>query len=374
MKKLISSGIVIAAAISATNVANAAESNCFDYYCINVGAERYVSQPNFNLEERRVDLDDGVGASISLSVPTQLRSVLGGNRVILNTRLSAGNVDAVTSSLANPLTEEVIELDYYGLSFDLLNYYAVSPRFSFGVGPTLDARQLSTDDKSIEDTRYSGGLTTALNVFLSKNVTLQASTTSLIDFDSGDDHYVLGLGLGYRFGGSNQIDLARAIQAPVVNTINEPAQVAPILTTKPILNEVAPVLQQPVKEKSAPVFSIVDLGINFDTNSSIISSYDLVKVTEFVEKYKEYAASDSSAVIELQGHTDSSGSDQYNQWLSDRRAKSAAALINSAYGINFSKITAIGKGEKELIKNSLGLEDMAESRRTTGLIRLDSSN
>src|SRR6185369_4260421 len=52
------------------------------------------------------------------------------------------------------------------------------------------------------------------------------------------------------------------------------------------------------------------------------------------------------ANVEIQGHTDSKGSDKYNQALSERRANSVKAYLVSQ-GISASRITTIGYGESQ---------------------------
>lgn len=52
--------------------------------------------------------------------------------------------------------------------------------------------------------------------------------------------------------------------------------------------------------------------------------------------------------IELGSHTDSRGNDQYNQWLSQRRANSAVQYIIDQ-GIHKNRISAKGYGESQLL-------------------------
>ncbi|CAM4232993.1 OmpA family protein [Vibrio agarivorans] len=67
---------------------------------------------------------------------------------------------------------------------------------------------------------------------------------------------------------------------------------------------------------------------------------DLDKLAAFLNKYPQ-------SNVELVGHTDSSGSDEYNQQLSEKRANAVAdALVER--GISEDRITARGVGESEL--------------------------
>ena len=51
------------------------------------------------------------------------------------------------------------------------------------------------------------------------------------------------------------------------------------------------------------------------------------------------------STINVTGHTDDKGSDSYNQVLSERRAASVASYL-SQHGVNFSRLTQQGMGEK----------------------------
>lgn len=68
--------------------------------------------------------------------------------------------------------------------------------------------------------------------------------------------------------------------------------------------------------------------------------------------------------VELDGHTDSIGTDQYNQGLSERRAQIVADYLTS-HGIDSSRITAVkGFGESQPIDTNATKEGRARNRRT----------
>jgi len=72
-----------------------------------------------------------------------------------------------------------------------------------------------------------------------------------------------------------------------------------------------------------------------------------------------------TAVIEA--HTDSKGSDAYNQNLSDRRAISVVNALKD-YGVKSSKLKAIGYGETQPIATNETEEGKALNRRVTALV------
>lgn len=75
--------------------------------------------------------------------------------------------------------------------------------------------------------------------------------------------------------------------------------------------------------------------------SAPTSELDAIVVT--LNEYPEF-------ILEISAHTDSRGSKEYNQWLSDKRAASAANYILST-GIDGSRVIQKGFGETKLLNN-----------------------
>jgi outer membrane protein OmpA-like peptidoglycan-associated protein len=81
--------------------------------------------------------------------------------------------------------------------------------------------------------------------------------------------------------------------------------------------------------------------IYFDFDKSNITAqaaFELDKLVELMNKYQ-------TIVIRAESHTDSRGSEKYNQSLSERRALTTAQYVISK-GIDASRITGVGMGEK----------------------------
>jgi OOP family OmpA-OmpF porin len=66
--------------------------------------------------------------------------------------------------------------------------------------------------------------------------------------------------------------------------------------------------------------------------------------------------------VSVEGHTDSVGSDAYNQKLSERRAKAARDYLVSQ-GVSASRITVVGWGESKPVASNDTAEGRAENRR-----------
>ncbi|WP_299115638.1 OmpA family protein [uncultured Winogradskyella sp.] len=96
-------------------------------------------------------------------------------------------------------------------------------------------------------------------------------------------------------------------------------------------------------EKIVTPEEIVLNPIYFDFDKSNITAqaaFELDKLVQVMDKYPDL-------VINATSHTDSRGSESYNQRLSQRRAKSTQQYVISK-GIDKSRISAEGKGESEL--------------------------
>lgn len=100
------------------------------------------------------------------------------------------------------------------------------------------------------------------------------------------------------------------------------------------------------------------LEVQFDNNSSELRADSHAYLDKVVAKLNELPS--VTGVIE--GHTDSNGSDAYNQDLSERRAKSVLDYLASK-GIAASRFTSKGLGESQPIADNATPEGRAQNRR-----------
>ncbi|MBM1220301.1 OmpA family protein [Ponticoccus sp. SC2-23] len=71
--------------------------------------------------------------------------------------------------------------------------------------------------------------------------------------------------------------------------------------------------------------------------------------------------------VTVEGHTDNTGSAEYNQDLSERRAQSVASVLISG-GVSPSRITSIGRGENAPVASNLDSAGRALNRRVEIII------
>jgi len=103
---------------------------------------------------------------------------------------------------------------------------------------------------------------------------------------------------------------------------------------------------------------VIQADALFDFDKSVVRPDGKKSIDEALAKIKGV---DLEMVIAT-GHTDSIGSDKYNQRLSERRAAAVKEYLVSK-GIPASKITTIGKGESQPVATNKTAEGRQKNRR-----------
>jgi OOP family OmpA-OmpF porin len=139
--------------------------------------------------------------------------------------------------------------------------------------------------------------------------------------------------------------------APVVEAPPAPkAAPAPVAVPAPAP---APAPQPPAATK---VTYAADAFFDFD--KSVVKAEGKAKLDDLVGKIKGV----NLEVIIAVGHTDSVGTDAYNQQLSVRRAEAVKAFLVSK-GVEKNRVYTEGKGEKQPVADNKTREGRAKNRR-----------
>ena len=128
-----------------------------------------------------------------------------------------------------------------------------------------------------------------------------------------------------------------------------PVAVAPAPVAAPVVVPVAPPAATKVTY-AADAF--------FDFDKSVIKPAGKEKLDDLIGKIKDI----NLEVIIAVGHTDSVGSDTYNQKLSVRRSEAVKAYLVSK-GIEKNRVYTEGKGEKQPVADNKTAEGRAKNRR-----------
>ena len=158
---------------------------------------------------------------------------------------------------------------------------------------------------------------------------------------------MLSLGLVYKLGRpANAPVYVAPAPEPVVEAAPAPAPMpAPAPAPAPV----------PTSEKVS--FAAEAL---FDFDKSVVKSEGKLALDDLLMKLQGM----NTEVMVTVGHTDSVGSDAYNQKLSLRRAEAVKAYIVSK-GIDASRVYTEGKGESQPVADNSTAEGRAKTRRVT---------
>ncbi|HEY6021128.1 MAG TPA: OmpA family protein [Candidatus Paceibacterota bacterium] len=98
--------------------------------------------------------------------------------------------------------------------------------------------------------------------------------------------------------------------------------------------------------------------VTFQTNSADLNSrfFEVLdSVAIILQEYK-------STLVTVAGYTDSTGTAEYNQKLSEHRASTVALYLHSR-GVAKERLAAVGYGEKHPVAGNSTAEDRAKNRR-----------
>lgn len=114
----------------------------------------------------------------------------------------------------------------------------------------------------------------------------------------------------------------------------------------------------PAPQAAAPTKVSLAADALFDFDKSVLKVGGAAKLDELVAKIKGMQLD----VVIATGHTDSVGSDVYNQRLSVARAEAVKAYLVSN-GVDVKRVRAVGKGETEPVADNATAEGRAKNRR-----------
>ena len=118
---------------------------------------------------------------------------------------------------------------------------------------------------------------------------------------------------------------------------------------------VPPVLEEEVS---------IEMRVFFDTDKVIIQPQYFSRVADVAAFMAEHG--NTSTIIE--GHTDITASDAYNQKLSEWRAQAVQTLLVNQYGVDPSRITTIGYGESKPVASNATKEGRQLNRRVIAVV------
>ena len=114
-----------------------------------------------------------------------------------------------------------------------------------------------------------------------------------------------------------------------------------ILTAEEVVEMLAPAKTRSLKRKE------ISMNIQFEYDSAELTPDALAQLKPVGEAL--HSSKLLTLSFDIEGHTDSTGSNAYNDSLSMSRAQSVKNYFKNQHGIDASRLSVVGKGENELL-------------------------
>jgi len=303
------------------------------------------------------------GGASSVALTTDERDVayklFFGKQLNKNFALEAGYFDLGKfgfNATTTPLGTLNGEVGFRGLNFDLLGQLPLSQRFSIYGRLGMNYARASA--------HFSGDRLFAVTNPNPSERKLNPKIGLGLEYKFTEALAVRGEVERYRVndavGNRGDVDF---YSVNLVYKLGKPASAAPVAATPPPEPSPAPVVETappPPPAPPAPVSEKVTFAAEslFDFNKSAVKPEGKAALGDLLNKLQGM----NTEVMIAVGHTDSVGSDAYNQKLSIRRAEAVKAYLISK-GVEASRVYTEGKGEKQPVADNKTAEGRAKNRR-----------
>jgi outer membrane protein OmpA-like peptidoglycan-associated protein len=195
-------------------------------------------------------------------------------------------------------------------------------------------------------------LTSALGAILMFTGVMAAHAAEGVFYDPSNAASPTGKTIGY--------ELFRTIGCPGRELLGVPCPVPDEPVPPAAMDEpaAAPPAAAPLAAAAPAPQTLTLEGVNFDFDKSFIRQEDVAKLDEDVATLKEWG----DVKVEVAGHTDSIGTDDYNIGLSLRRANAVRNYLISK-GIAAENLTIKGYGESQPVADNQTAEGRFKNRR-----------
>lgn len=275
------------------------------------------------------------------------------------------------------------------LALDALYHFntdsSVQPFFLLGAGQN----QYKVGGQSDDESTFNVGA--GVKAYLTDNFLLRGDMRGIRGSENGDIDMGMNVALTYFFGVRDEKPAAVAAPAPsdadndgVIDTRDAcpqtPAGVQVDQRGCPLDSDndgVADYKDQcpnteaglKVDEKGCAISLTeavaIKLDVTFDNNAAVVKPQffdEIGAVAEFMKSYKDTS-------VELQGYTDSRGSEAYNQALSQRRANAVRDVLIQRFGLAPERVTAVGYGEANPVASNETAAGREENRRVVASVQ-----
>lgn len=256
------------------------------------------------------------------------------------------------------ITTWQLDMLYYGGSY-IGEGNRVRPYLAFGAGEIdIDAGDFDT----VETVLNVGA---GMRWMLTKRLGFRLEARVLRSLDEEETDVLMSAGLNYYFG---KVD----------------ADVVPVVAAAPVDSDGDGIMDDVDQCPNTPAGTRVDsvgcalvvtqiasikLKVNFPFDSAVVGDQYFSDVSELAAFLKRF----EDLQVNVEGHTDSSGPESYNQQLSQRRAQAVVDLLVNEYGVSSDRLGATGYGESQPVADNDTKEGRIANRRVMATLEVEYS-
>jgi OOP family OmpA-OmpF porin len=184
---------------------------------------------------------------------------------------------------------------------------------------------------------YAADFGSGLKFFITDWLALRADIRQIYVFDNSKKDFEYTLGLSFSFGGSKPATVSS--YEPIAKFTSEPAAKENVV----ILASEAKAEEKVMVAAAEPKIIVLAFeDVHFDFDKSTLKPEAQAILKRNVQMLKD----NPKAQIRIAGYTSASGTEEYNQNLSERRAKAVQEYLINEGVITPDRLSTIGYGEK----------------------------
>lgn len=279
------------------------------------------------------------------------------------TELSFAQDDANNEAFPGTKTEVTLAnlgMKWYGGSY-INSAGSLRPYAVFGAG-FFSTDPQRTGGESNDDTTVNAGL--GIRWMMTDRFGASLDARTVRNIDKGNNDTIAYLGLNYYLGNVNPPPVAQAEACPDEDGDGVCDEFDACLGTPPGTRVDSQGCPLPVAQVAS-----IKLKVNFAFDSDKVQEKyftDLGELAKFLKRFDEVD-------VAIEGHTDSTGSETYNQQLSQRRAEAVVDVLVNQFGIARDRLKPQGFGEANPVASNDTAEGRAENRRVMASLEVEYS-
>lgn len=241
---------------------------------------------------------------------------------------------------------------YYGGSY-IGEPMRVRPYVALSAGEI----KIEADDFDTVETTINGGV--GVRWMMGKRLGLRVEGRAIYSLDESETDYLVSAGLNFYMG---KVD-PDPIPAPLDSDGDGVTDDKDRCPGTPMGTRVdADGCPLPVAQVAS-----IKLKVNFAFDSDVVQERyfaDLGELAEFLKRF-------SDLQVDVEGHTDSIGPEDYNMQLSQRRAQAVVDMLVNQYGIAATRLEPKGYGESKPVASNDTEEGRAANRRVMATLEVE---